>query len=422
MNDKQIKAFIRTGEKTRKPVGNGLYIRVQTKGIAHWEVRYTANGNRRVIALENGQYPTMPLVAAKAEAAKIKLLAKQGIDSLAEKKRLNKGELKTVDDLFETWYLTVQKRVKHPAANKRHYINEIKPYIGKLAITQVTPLDIKSIIEKVTESGRLTVSNKTLICCKQLFNESCKLGYIAFNPAAPFKTVDAGGKEKSRDRTLSITELTATFEVLRNNPNIFTRDNYLTIALLLVLGVRKGELIASKWEEFDFTKQVWSLPVERSKTGVAIDIPLADSIIPWFKELHVRACGSPYVFPSRRASKRRGYISDDTLNHAVAKLFGKKVDSKKEPYENLLGKAGVEHFTPHDMRRTCRSLLSKLKVTFDIAERCLNHKIKGIAGTYDRYDYFEERREALTKLSFLIVPIVNDDSKDVPFLSKEESA
>ena len=42
MNDKQIKAFIRSKEVGRKAVSDGLYIRVQTAGIASWEIRYTA--------------------------------------------------------------------------------------------------------------------------------------------------------------------------------------------------------------------------------------------------------------------------------------------------------------------------------------------------------------------------------------------
>jgi integrase len=415
MNDKQIKSFLRTGVKTRKPVGDGLYIRVQTKGLAYWEVRYTINGKRRFMTIEGGQYPTMPLVAAKAEAATIKFLAKSGKDPLAQRNRQDNGLPKTVDGLFEIWYAKLRKRIKSHANNKRHYLNEIKPIIGNLAITQVLPTDIQSILDKIVNSNRPTVANKTLICCKQLFNEACKFNFITFNPAANFKVSDAGGEEKSRDRALSEPELAIAFKVLRDNSDIFTRDNYLALALLVSLGVRKGELIAAQWQEFNFEKQDWSLPAERSKTGTAINIPLPDDIIPWFEELHIRSCGSNYVFPSRRASKRRGYISDDTLNHALAKVLGKKVDSKKQPYENFLGKAGVNDFTPHDLRRTCRTLLSGLGITKDIAKKCLNHKIEGIDGTYDRYDYFEERREALTKLSDLIAPLVNDDSKVIPF-------
>lgn len=124
-------------------------------------------------------------------------------------------------------------------------------------------------------------------------------------------------------------------------------------------------------------KQVWKLPKERNKTEVAIDIPIPDLLTPIFEELYGRAGGSDYLFPSRRASIRRGYISDDTLNHALAKIFGRKVDSKKEPYKNLLGEAGIEYFVVHDLRRTCRSLLAEIGVQNDIAERCLNHKIRG---------------------------------------------
>ena len=83
----------------------------------------------------------------------------------------------------------------------------------------------------------------------------------------------------------------------------------------------------------------------------------------------------------------------------VAKMFGMKVDSNKKPYPNLLGNAGIEHFTVHDLRRTCCSLLAAAGVASDISERCLNHKIQGTKGIYDRHDYLEERKNALNVLS-----------------------
>jgi hypothetical protein len=36
-----------------------------------------------------------------------------------------------------------------------------------------------------------------------------------------------------------------------------------------------------------------------------------------------------------------------------------------------------------------------LKVRKIIAKAVLNHKQQGVAGTYDRYDYFDEKKEAL---------------------------
>jgi integrase len=190
-----------------------------------------------------------------------------------------------------------------------------------------------------------------------------------------------------------------------------TRENYLAMALLLVLGVRKGELIGAKWEEFDVANRTWTITPDRTKTKSGVVIPLPEPVLGWLSELSVRACGSEYVFPSRRVSKRRAYISDDTLNHALSKLFGQKVDSKKKAYQDILGASGIQHFVVHDFRRTCRSLLAKNGVPPHIAERCLNHKLKGIEGIYDRYDYLEERKQALTQLANQIAPLVGSLNK-----------
>jgi len=267
----------------------------------------------------------------------------------------------------------------------------------------------------INKSGRPSIANDALNYCKQLFNHALKLDLLANNPAVPFTDKDAGGVEKSRNRALSLDEIKTVFKVFDHHTDIMTRENYLALALLLVLGVRKGELIAAKWSEFDLQEMTWTLPEDRTKTGMKINIPLPDALKPVFQELIVRANGSEYVFPSRRASKRRKYISDDTLNHALAKMFGQKVDSKKQPLPNILGEHGIEHFVVHDLRRTCRSLLAQNGVPSHVAERCLNHKIKGVEGVYDRYDYFKERKQALNLIADQIAPLAISPS---PELSK----
>ncbi len=44
-----------------------------------------------------------------------------------------------------------------------------------------------------------------------------------------------------------------------------------------------------------------------------------------------------------------------------------------------------------------------------LAERCLNHKLKGVEGVYDRYDYYEERKSALSRVTELVEPIINEN-------------
>lgn len=59
----------------------------------------------------------------------------------------------------------------------------------------------------------------------------------------------------------------------------------------------------------------------------------------------------------------------------------------------------ILHFTVHDLRRTCRTLLAKQGTPGHVAERYLNHKLKGAEGIYNQYDYLEVRKEDLTALA-----------------------
>jgi integrase len=56
---------------------------------------------------------------------------------------------------------------------------------------------------------------------------------------------------------------------------------------------------------------------------------------------------------------------------------------------------GIDHFTVHDLRRTAKTMLQANGVDEFISERCLNHKLSGVSGTYGRHDFFEERKKAL---------------------------
>ena len=404
MNGKITAQKIKSMLKSNKPgyyaIGNGLYFRISKEKTGFWVLRYSIHKKRREITL--GHYPDMSLADANAETAILKSNIKKKIDPLAERQRADSVIFKTVDELAEDWIKDCEKRLKHPRIPRRIYIKDLSPTIGKLSIDQVTPQDILATIKKITESGRPTIANDALMYCKQLFRHGIKLDLLNSNPAEPFTVSDAGGVEKSRSRVLSINEIETVFKCFHENSDQFTRENTLATAFLLALGVRKGELIAAKWEEFNTEEKIWSLPKERSKSGNAISIPLSDEVLEWLQELYIRANHSEFVFPKRRASKRFGHISPDTLNAAVQKLHR----------ENKLS---VEHFTIHDFRRTCRSMLASEGVPGHIAERCLNHKLKGVEGIYDRYDYLNERREALGLISKKLAPIINQNNKSLSF-------
>ncbi len=83
------------------------------------------------------------------------------------------------------------------------------------------------------------------------------------------------------------------------------------------------------------------------------------------------------------------HIDLNTLNAALSKHIKPKLQD-------------MDNFTIHDFRRTARTHLAALGVDAFVAERCLNHKVKGVEGIYNRHDYFDERKNALDQWAKLL--------------------
>jgi len=400
LNVKQIENLIKEGVAKRVSDGNGLQFTLPKKGAPYWVYRYTdALGKRREITI--GKYPQMSLVEARSEAGNLKVSQYQGSDPLLEKRRAEYAEIDSCDSLFNDWFETdLSKRLKRHHIPERIYRKEIRPILGNIPVAKVKPLDVRKVIDTVNASGRKTIANDTLMYMKQLFRHGIKLGLVTINPAASFSIQDAGGIEVSKNRALSVEEISKVFAIFRENISSFGYDNYYSCCLFLMLGVRKSELCEAKWSELDMDTGVWNLPKERIKTGAPISIPLPTQAIKLFQVLKMRAGYSEYVFPPRRASGKL-HMGSDTLNRAITKLFGHEPGRKVQP-ENKMG--DLQHFSVHDIRRTFRSLAAMLRISGEVAERCMNHKLKGVEGIYNRHDYFEERKEAHQKISDFLEP------------------
>ncbi len=165
-------------------------------------------------------------------------------------------------------------------------------------------------------------------------------------------------------------ELTRLFLAMGASDNY----HYKVAKLLLLLGCRKGELFKAKRSDFDIDAQVWHMPSD-NKTELAIDIPLSIPALAIIKEL-MQYQVNEYLIPAQNGSQ--GHINDCYLNKPIKGL-------------NL----DIPNFTLHDFRATMRTHMGKMGVDMFVAERCLNHKIPGMAGVYDRGDYFKERKAAM---------------------------
>jgi hypothetical protein len=62
--------------------------------------------------------------------------------------------------------------------------------------------------------------------------------------------------------------------------------------------------------------------------------------------------------------------------------------------------------------------MSELKVRSEHAEACIGHVKKGVEGTYDRYQYRDEKAEAFAKLADFVERIVYPDANVIVFAER----
>lgn len=401
----EVERTHRSGKRLLLSDGDGLYLRKQNSDSASWVLRYRHGGKQRWLTL--GNFPDMPLAAARIEARQARVLLDKQQDPMhlrraAKAEERQRGSFK---ELCDDWFRNeVEGRgIKHPGVPRRYLDKYLAPKLGRMAAVDVTPSDIARVIDAVKVRAP-AAANDLLRFVRRIFAFGVRRRIVPSNPAADFSPrLDGGGTERPRNRALSTDELADLFQKIRETET-FGGDNLLAMKLLLALCVRKGELFGARWEEFDLEGRsksgpVWNLPASRTKTGEPLNIPLVPAVVDWLKVLQVVGAGSEYVLPKRRQDHRNRvpHVGPDTLNVAMSRV-----------------KHGLPHFTLHDLRRTARTQLAALGIRSDVAERCLGHKLRGVEGTYNRHDYFEERRVALEQWTTLITQSERGKRKVIP--------
>lgn len=407
--DKNLRAWLNAGP-VDKMIGDGLIFVASEagarRGKASWILRYRFGGRQREKVL--GRYPDISLKDARELARKDRALLQQGIDVSAVKRqeKLRAADMHNVIGLGKVWFERyIAGNYKHPQVVERVLRRHVYPVIGKLPVEEVRPVHIDTVLTKIVVGGAPTVANDAMRYMFRMFHFAVKRKWIDSNPVYGFEISDAGGTEIPRQRWLNREELTALAEAMRDTPN-FGRINELATWLLLALCVRKMELLSARWSEFDLEHGIWRLRPSRTKMNIGIDIPLAPQVVEWLEEVKVFACGGEYLFPARRLihmkngaprSNRFPHVSPDTLNVALTRL----------------SMNDIEHFTVHDMRRTARTHMAAIGVDRFVAERALNHKLRDVEGTYNQYDYFDERKNALHRWATMLGAISRGEPYNV---------
>lgn len=364
-----------------------------------------------------GSYSDLSLAKARELTKELSARVSLGYDVASEKQErkaealakieAEKNAIRVCDLAAEYFERQILPRWKHPDILRRRIDKDINPRIGDMKLEDVKPRHIDDMLKGIVDRGAPTIATDVLRWVRRMFDYAIKRQMIEINPCSAFEVADAGGKEVSRDRWLTREELILVLRAFRTSS--ISRQNEISFKILLALCLRKMELCAARWEEFDFDNAVWHFPAERSKNGDAVDIPLCPTVIDWFTELKSMSCGSQYVLPARKMQSRMiPHIQESTLPVALSKV------------RHALP-ADMPNFTIHDFRRTARTHLAALGVDPFVAERCLNHRIKGVEGIYNRHDYFDERRVALAQWCALLVSLEKGEDYNVIPMGKRKA-
>lgn len=403
LTDVSIKKLALPDKRKEVPDGRitGLYLVLQSSGVKSWAVRYRADGHPRKLTL--GVYPAVDLATARKRAqealgdvagGKDPAAVKQASRATARAEReADDKRVAHIAELFIARYVKRSGKVGEDWGNEvcRLFKVEIIPRIGAKRIGDVRKGDINDILDGIVDRGSPITANRTLAVLRKFFNwVRDDRGLITVSPC---QGVTAPAEETSRDRVLSDYEIGAAWRAFERAGWPFGP----IAQLLLLTGSRRGEIASARWSEIDLGRKTWTIARERSKNGVAHEIPLSDAAVRVIE-------GLP------RIGDRKDALVFSTTGRTAVSGFSRAQDGFDRAMLDELRKAAIERgedpdgvvapprWTPHDLRRTAASGMAGLGIAPHVVEAVLNHRngvIRGVAAVYNRYSYATEKRTAL---------------------------
>jgi len=374
--DTFIKRLKPQEKRDEKFEGGGFGILIYPAGTKTWIYRYKIDNKKEYIIL--GHYPDMSLADARKCFTELREKRRSGINPKEYTQEQEERELYTVESLITEWYSSyIEKHRAQPKQIKQLIDADIIPLLGKKKLETIKTKDVTIALDSIVKRGSPIHANKVLAALKQAFSYGVRRGSLQQNPAERLLAKDIGGAEKPRDRHLTLDEIKILWLFLDSDNHAISLQIKNAIKIILLTGVRTGELRLATWSEFNFEQSLWTIPAEHTKTDAVMKIHLCDitkKILYELKE-HIH---SDYVIPS---ITRDAALTEKALPKAIMRIQTR---------------VGIPQWTAHDLRRTFATQLGEtLNVDPVVIEKCLGHKMPKIMATYNKNEMLPQRKEAL---------------------------
>jgi integrase len=378
---------------------SGLYLRVSEHGTKSFTCVFWQG---RTIRCTLGKHPAWTLEAARRQCRLLAAKIAAGVDIAArqesERTMLTLGELYDsysrdrahagrrglveTRQMAERWFL----RISDPA-RKKFGAQRVKP-AGSVdwslrRIDTITARDVAVLGERMKSQGISGATvNRVMGLLRAVYGYAKRARIFEGNPAEGF----ARGEERARTRFLTSEELPAFLAALESAPEPW-HDFFMC---LLLIGYRRAAMASMEWRHVDLEQGLWFVPVERSKNGEPVTLPVVGEALAILRRR--KECStSPYVFPSERT--------------------GKHVTSPKSAWAAVVKRAGLDDLHLHDLRRSLGSHLAMSGHSLPEIGRVLGHKSASSTQVYARLQLSSvatasaKAQERMLSLAKVVVPL-----------------
>ena len=304
----------------------------------------------------------------------------------------------TVADWLDRW-LEVYVKPKVRAKTYHGYRDaarlHIIPKIGHIPLTQLQAGDLQMLYNEKLQSGRLNgkggLYSRTIHLMHQVIHGALQQ---AVKEQLVYRNVsEAVSLPKMRHKEiqpLTAEQVTRFLEV--------AKEDRLYAAFLMDIGtgMRRGELLALRWQDIDLKKGVAHIrrslgrvKAEGGQTKTALvfdepktskskrDVPLPGEVIRELKEHRKRQLQEKLLFGQAYQDNDLVFATED----------GKPIDPDNfgKRYARLLDKAGIPHVALHNLRHTCATLLLEAGEHPKVVQELLGHT--KVSTTLDLYSH-----------------------------------
>ncbi len=376
---------------------DGLSLAISATGGKSWHFRYYWVAQQKRMSL--GTYPEVSLREARALRDEARALLAKGINPKIDRKQKFRAACLAAEYSFKAVYLQwIAHRKLELKEGRQSTLSQIQrifdknvfPTLGSMSIYNVRRADLLEVIARIERRKAFTTAEKLRTWFRQLFHYAMvKVEGLEGNPASGLDAVAVPKPPVVNNPFLRLEELPDLLRKLRRYEGKVTTQ--LGIRLLLLTGVRTGELRQATPDQFDLERGLWIIPPEVVKQ-------LQDGM---HKRRKRPQDIPPYIVPlSVQAIEIARYLLDQ-VKPAQRYLLAHRSDLKKRISENTLNAAlkrmGYEgRLTGHGIRGTLSTALNEVGYPRIWVDAQLSHADPNkVSATYNHALYVEPRRKMM---------------------------